>query len=183
MFKKIGRAVKAAAPVLLSVAGTAGGPLGGTAANMIKNALGLGAEAKEHEIEAALAQASPEQLVALRNANKQFELDMRSLDVEELGMYLGDVSDARARQVALKDKMPAVLAYIILGLFASVIFLLIFKGVPEDHSQLFYGLIFALTSAVTQVLSFFLGSSKQSQQQGYDMAQAMRGQQRQHNGH
>ena len=57
-----------------------GGPLGGTAANMIAEALGCDPSPKN--IEKALSAATPAELLKLKEVEKEFEVKMKELDVQ-----------------------------------------------------------------------------------------------------
>ena len=60
--------------------GTAlGGPMGGMAANMIADVLGCKNEPKE--IQKALDNATPEQMLELKKAEADFEIKMKELEV------------------------------------------------------------------------------------------------------
>lgn len=174
MLGKIGKAVQKAAPVLLGIAGTAGGPLGTAATRAVATALGLGEDAQDHEIEQELARASPEQLVRLRTADKQYQLDMRSLDLEELGIHAGDRDSARQREIALRDGTPRVMAYTVLFGFFGVIALLGFVKLPEGAEDVMYVLVGILGSMVNSLKDYYWGSSRQDSVRSAEMADALR---------
>ena len=87
--------VKTVAPVL----GTAlGGPMGGLAARTIAGAV-LGDEtASEDQIAQAVAAASPEQLLALKKADQDFQLRMKELEVDIVRIDQQDRGSARDRE-------------------------------------------------------------------------------------
>ena len=69
--------VGAVAPTL----GTAlGGPMGGMAANMIAEVLGVPNNPKA--IEKGISEATPEQMLELKKAEQAFEVQMKELDVD-----------------------------------------------------------------------------------------------------
>jgi len=69
--------VGAVAPTL----GTAlGGPMGGMAANMIADVLGCPNNPKA--IEKAVAEATPEQMLELKKAENDFDIQMKELEVD-----------------------------------------------------------------------------------------------------
>ena len=84
--------VGAVAPTLGSALG---GPMGGMAANMISEVLGCKNEPKA--IEKALETATPEQMLALKKAEQEFEVKMKELDVDVFKLETEDIQDARGK--------------------------------------------------------------------------------------
>ena len=77
MKKLLANIVGSVAPTL----GTAlGGPLGGMAGDVISKVLGV--ENTPASLEKAIAQATPEQLLEIKKAEKDFEAKMKQLDVD-----------------------------------------------------------------------------------------------------
>jgi hypothetical protein len=72
----------------------------------------------------ALAGVTPEQMLALKKADQDFQIAMRQLGFKEVAdlesIAVGDRKDARAREVAVKDSTPARLAYLIIGGFFGI---------------------------------------------------------------
>ena len=87
-----------------------GGPLVGTAVQYVSNALLGKPEATDEEIEAALATASPDTLLKLKEAENSFKIQMKELNISEEKLVYDDRANARAREIAVKDRMPALLA-------------------------------------------------------------------------
>ena len=56
------------------------GPIGGMAANILSEALGV--KADPQSIEQAIHNATPQQLLELKKAEKDFEVQMKELDVD-----------------------------------------------------------------------------------------------------
>ena len=82
--------VGAVAPTL----GTAlGGPMGGMAANMISEVLGVPNTPKA--IEKGIAEATPEQMLELKKAEQAFEVQMKELEVDVFKLETQDGQDAR----------------------------------------------------------------------------------------
>ncbi len=68
------------APVLATALG---GPLAGTAVQAIAQALGLTDDATEAQVAQTLQKATPEQLLAIKQADQAFAIRMRELGIEE----------------------------------------------------------------------------------------------------
>lgn len=112
--------IKAVAPWI----GTAlGGPLGGMAVEAAANALGV-PEKTADALKQALAGVTPEQMLALKKADQDFQLAMQQLGFKQVAdlenIAAGDRSNARAREIAVKDRTPAILAYLIISGFFGI---------------------------------------------------------------
>src|ERR1700757_4622004 len=102
----------------ISAAASLGGPLGMMAATAVGKAIGADkppeptSEGIANAIATALA--DPAQRAALINAEHEFQLQAEEMGfkhAEEMeSLADADRANARARQVAVKDKMPAMLA-------------------------------------------------------------------------
>ena len=78
---KLGGILKNVVGAVAPTLGTAlGGPMGGMAANMIAEVLGVPNTPKA--IEKAMAEATPEQMLELKKAEQDFEVQMKELDVD-----------------------------------------------------------------------------------------------------
>ena len=144
-----------------TVATALGGPFAGLAMNVVKSATGL---ESEEALETALMGGNPESLLALRNADSAFKLQMKELGIKEEQLVYDDISDARARQIAMKDHTPAILTAVALTFFfalaASVLYNLEIVREQESFIMFLFG---AASGWVTQGMGYFLGSSKGSQ--------------------
>lgn len=148
--------IGAVAPVL----GTAlGGPLGGAAASQIAKSL-LGTEnATATEIEQAVKNATPEQLAALKKVDYDFQVRMQELGLDLERINQQSVADARAREIAIKDKVPALLAGgVTLGYFGVLAYMLK-SGVPASGGDALLVMLGALSGAWGAVMTYYFGSS------------------------
>ena len=71
------------AQLVPTIAAAAGGPLAGSAAKMVEGALGIKIEPTQEGIEKAVAGATPDQLLALKQADQQFALQMAELGFKD----------------------------------------------------------------------------------------------------
>jgi hypothetical protein len=92
-----------------TVATALGGPLGGMAVKMVADKLGI-SDATQEAVEMALTKATPEDLAKLKECEAQFKIEMKKLDIDLVRIAAEDRSSARARQAALKDSTPTILA-------------------------------------------------------------------------
>jgi hypothetical protein len=89
-FSLIKNVVGALAPTLGSALG---GPLGGQAASVIAGVLGCASDPKS--INKAIQAATPEQMLELKKAEQDFELQMKELEVDVFKLEVADKQDAR----------------------------------------------------------------------------------------
>jgi len=144
------------------IASAIGGPLGGMAVSAIGDALGL-SDKTENAIKQALSGATPEQMLALKNADQQFALRMQELgfqnlkDMEELAFK--DRDSARNREIQTNDSTNKVLAYGIVIVWAILNMILFMNTVPHGSEQLVARLLGTLDAALMVVLYYYFGSS------------------------
>jgi hypothetical protein len=165
--KKIVGHVAPFAPV---VATALGGPGAGAAVRFLSGKL-LGKDSgTEDEIAAALAGATPEQLLALKSADYDFELEQERI-------HQRDRDSAREREKSTGDVWtPRVLAgVVIVGFFAAVGFVFSGKvGLTGEQGMLVGTLVGYVSAKADQVISYYFGSSAGSKDKTNALAQAAR---------
>ena len=144
--------VGAVAPTL----GTAlGGPMGGMAANMIAEVLGVPNTPKA--IEKAIAEATPEQMLELKKAEQDFEVQMKELDVDVFKLETQDKQDARGKFG--KDWTARIMGIATVGGFLGYIFMVTIQP-PEQNSEALINLVLGyLGGLASAVISFYFGAS------------------------
>lgn len=146
--------LKSAAPALATVVA---GPLGGLAVKAIADKLGV-ADTVEEVTQAI--QADPDA------AAKLAEIDLKQFQAEA-----ADRDSARAREVGLVTAGGNPLAQLVMPVLAvgtvalTYLFvgILLFKVVPTEQQQLIIFALGFMTASAQQVLSYYFGSSKSSQ--------------------
>ena len=155
MKKLLGNIVGAVAPTL----GTAlGGPLGGMAGDVISKVLGV--ENNPKSIEQALANATPEQLIEIKKAEKEFEAKMKELDVD---LYKLETAEKQhARGMFSKDWTARIIGIAMVGGFLGYIFLVTLQP-PEQNSEALINLVLGyLGGLASAVISFYFGASNKN---------------------
>jgi hypothetical protein len=144
--------VGAVAPTI----GTAlGGPMSGMAANMIADVLGVPNTPKA--IEKAIQEATPEQMLELKKAEQEFELQMKELDVDVFKLETADIQDARGK--FSKDWTARIVGVSVVGGFMGYIFLVTLQP-PEQNSEALINLVLGyLGGLASAVISFYFGAS------------------------
>jgi hypothetical protein len=147
--KKALEVLKAVAP---TVATAIGGPFGGMAAAALEKVLGTQPDAK-------LASASPELLAALKGVENAFLVKMEELEISREKLVFDDIADARAREIAVKDHTPAVLAYLVTAGFFGVLGYLLVMGKPVAGGDALLIMLGSLGTAWTGIVAYYFGSS------------------------
>ena len=142
----------AVAPTL----GTAlGGPMGGMAANMNSDVLGVPNNPKA--IEKGIADATPEQLAEIKKAELSFEAEMKKLEVDVFALEAQEKQDARRH--FSKDWTARIIGVGIIGGFLGYIFLVTLQP-PEQNSEALINLVLGyLGGLASAIISFYFGAS------------------------
>ena len=132
-----------------------GGPMGGMAANMIADVLGCKNEPKE--IQKAIDNATPEQMLELKKAEAEFELKMKELEVDVFKLEVQDTQNAR--QAFSKDWTARIIGIFVVGGFMGYIFLVTIQP-PEQNSEALINLVLGyLGGLASAIISFYFGAS------------------------
>ena len=153
---KLGGLLKNVVGAVAPTLGTAlAGPMGGMAAKMIAEVLGVPNTSKA--IEKAVAEATPEQLLELKKAEQAFELQMKELDVDVFKLETADIQDARGR--FSKDWTARIMGIVVVGGFMGYIFLVTLQP-PEQNSEALINLVLGyLGGLASAIISFYFGAS------------------------
>ncbi len=152
--------LKTIAPVLGSALG---GPMAGMAVKAIAGGL-LGDEnATEKDIALAMANATPDDLLKLKEADQSFALEMERLGVDLEKIAADDRASARDLQKTTKSYVVPILAGItVAGFFAVVGWVL--SGKVSLESTLLGFVLGQVSAKAEQVYNFYFGSSAGSKE-------------------
>lgn len=155
------KTIKAVAPMI----GTAiGGPFGGLATSAISAVLGTPENATEKQMAEAVKNATPDQLLALKEADNNFLVKMKELGIKEQDLHAKDRDSARKREIALGGDitMKIMAGATVIGFFVFIGYLLS-NGTPEGMDKTLLGMIIGyVVGLVQQVYNYYFGSSKGS---------------------
>ena len=156
MKKLLGNIIGSVAPTL----GTAlGGPLGGMAGDVISKILGV--DNNPASLEKAIATATPEQLMEIKKAEKEFEAKMKELDVDLYKLETQEKQDAR--KTFSKDWTARIIGIAMVGGFLGYIFLVTLQP-PEQNSEALINLVLGyLGGLASAVISFYFGASNKQE--------------------
>ena len=151
-FNLIKNVVGAIAPTLGSALG---GPLGGQAASVVAQVLGCSPEPKA--MNQAIQSATPEQMLELKKAEQNFEVQMKELDVDVFKLEVADKQDARGK--FSKDWTARIIGIFVVGGFMGYIFLVTLQP-PEQNSEALINLVLGyLGGLASAIISFYFGAS------------------------
>lgn len=157
-----GKVVAAVAPWI----GTAlGGPLGGMAVEAASNALGL-SDKTEAGLKAALSGATPEQMLALKQADLDFQSKMTALGFQQTkdleALAVSDRDSARKMQTSTQSIVPATLTWVIVSGFTSILAMLFLKEVPTGNRDIIVYMVGQLSGFTGAVVAFWFGTTRES---------------------
>jgi hypothetical protein len=95
------------------------GPLGGAAVTAAADALGL-SDKTESALKQALSGVTPEQMLALKNADQAFQIRIEELGISREQLSFQDRDSARKRESTVGDKTNRNLAYTIIAAFIAM---------------------------------------------------------------
>jgi hypothetical protein len=137
------------------------------AAKEIGDALGSKVEPTQAGIVQAVANATPAEFAAIRQAEQDFALKMRELGYKEATelakLGVENTKDARAMQTATRSIIPGVLAVIIVAGFFIILVAMMLGHLKTSDQQALLILLGALSAGFGAVLNFYFGSSHGSQ--------------------
>ena len=144
--------VGAVAPTI----GTAlGGPMGNMAMTKIASVLGVSNDQKS--IQRAIQNATPEQMLELKKAEQEFEVQMKELDVDVFKLETQDKQNARG--MFSKDWTARIIGVATIAGFLGYIFLVTLQP-PEQNSEALINLVLGyLGGLASAIISFYFGAS------------------------
>ena len=132
-----------------------GGPIGGQAGQILSSILGVPNNPKS--IEDAMSSITAEQMVELKKAEKEFEIQMKELDVDLYALETKDIQDARKK--FSRDWTPKILGFLTIGGFMGYIFLVTLLP-PDQNNDTIVSLVLGyLGGLASAVISFYFGAS------------------------
>jgi hypothetical protein len=153
MLDKLKNLVGTVAPALGSALGS---PLGGAAISMIADKLGV--PNNQQAVEKAIRQATPDEMLKLKEADNEFEVKMKELEVDIFRLEAEDKQNARA--TFSKDWTTKLMGILTLSGFMGYIFLVTLQP-PEQNSEALINLVLGyLGGLASAVISFYFGASQ-----------------------
>ncbi|MDI9350257.1 MAG: hypothetical protein QM537_09695 [Candidatus Symbiobacter sp.] len=141
------------------IATALGGPLAGMAVKALSSALLGKSDGTEAEVAQAVAAGGPEMLIKFKQIEAEFQQHMADVGVDLEKIAARDRSDARAREIAVKDKTPHILAYAVTVGFFAMLLVMSFVDISVNNRDLLNIMLGALGAAWASIMSYFFGSS------------------------
>jgi len=154
-----------------TIATALGGPVAGMAVKALGGALLGNEDAGKDEVELALANASPADLLKVKEVDAKFKTDMEKAGVDLERIASDDRANAREREIKTGDNAPKILATVIVIGFFATLYAIAFADIPDKAMQPVSILLGALTAMLTQVGNYYFGSSAGSKKKTELMGQ------------
>jgi hypothetical protein len=141
------------------------GPFGGIANLVLQKALGT-PPGDDKAAEALVLAQDPDTLAKIKQAENDFQVQMKTLGISEEKLRFDDVASARTMEATTKDSTPRVLSYVTV-LLAMFAFLGVLSGVihiPADpQTAIIYGSVLTyLFTECKSIYGYWFGSSSGS---------------------
>ena len=154
--------LKEYAPGIASAIFTGGATLPALAMKAVSDAMGVGEIKSVPELAKAVANATPEQVLALKQADNNFAIRMKELGNELTATELADVQDARKNH---KDSiMPAALVIFLTLMVTLTVTALFFVKIPTENSSTLYFLLGNIVTAWLSSIAYWVGTTRSSAQ-------------------
>lgn len=166
--------IKTVAP---TIAATAAGPFAPLVLPLVQKIFGT---TDASNVSASLASATPDQLLALKQADAQLQEQLKQLDIAEEDLPYQDTANARAMNIATKDPTAGRLAWLVIGGFlifaiglAALMTLSPTKAaaIPAGAMALIGTVLGYLANEAKQAAAFYFGSSAGSQAKDATLAE------------
>lgn len=172
-WKSIAANVSVVAPGIGAAIGGPAGSVVGLGVKALCNFFGVDSTSKDAaaQVEAAVNNMTPEQAVALKKNDQDFQVSMEEIGVKVFAMEVEDRDSARNREKEVGSRETAILAYMAVLSFVAVVGIVLWailfgKGMEAIGvlgGSLIGSIVTLLSQKVEQVFGYFFGSSKGSQ--------------------
>ena len=129
------------------------------------SALGLSGKTVD-AVKQAISGATPEQVLALKQADQAFALQMQALGFKQVAdleaLAAGDRKDARAMQVPVRSNVPAQLSVLVTVGYFAILIGMMFDVLKVKDSQALLLMLGSLTTGWGVVMAFWFGTTNDS---------------------
>jgi hypothetical protein len=157
--------------IIPSVGGLIGGKFGENIGSELSNIFFGRDNATEKDIENAILNATPEQIIQLKKMEMDYKVELGKISLQEHTNIAQDIKNARDSSVTSKTYMNALLgSFITIGFFCITI-LMMFHEMPKEDTNIICGLVGSISTVFIQVATYYFGSSYGSQVKTLIMSQ------------
>ena len=135
------------------------GPVAGMAVKALSTALLGHGDGSKDDLTAALENATPEQIAAIRKAEDDFKIQLKKLDIDLAKIAADDRDSARNMAANTHSYTPSVLSYATVLCWAVIQYYLFTHIIDPSMRELIARVLGTLDGALMLVLSFWFGSS------------------------
>ena len=148
------------------------GPLGGAAITAIGSALGIDKPTQKAMADAiSSGQLTSDQIAALKTLEMQYQNDEKERGFKYEELVFKDIDSARQMAISTRSTTPTILSYgVLIG--GAIMLWAVLVGYAKVDSVLAGTLIGYVVSEMKQVLQYWFGSSRSSQDKTDLLAQA-----------
>jgi len=169
--KKIAGDLASFAPALGAAIGGPVGSIAGMGIKALAGAFGINPtdDDAEEQIQQALISMTPEQAMQIKQADKQFQLEMKKLGIDIFKLEIEDRSSAREMYKVTKNSTPTILTYLLIIITGGIVYAIFnssLEGMDKTLVGTVIGYVFGELKAAT---SFWFGSSKGLQDTTFHM--------------
>jgi hypothetical protein len=147
------------AKVAPTIASMIGGPLAGTAVSALETAFGLNATGDRDAALTAVASATPEQLLTLKQEDNRHAETLDKIGLDRDALAASDRDSARKRQMDVKDWVPGVLAVSLTFGFFGLLGWLVAHEPPPGSRDILNIMLGSLGTGWITMLAYYFGSS------------------------
>jgi len=158
-----GKLIENVAP---TIATALGGPVAGMAVKALSTALLGHGDGSEDDIRNALANATPDQITAIKKIDADFKVQMKSLDIDLVKIAADDRANARNYAIQTHDLTPRALAVVIVVCYGLAQYFLFTHVIDASMRELVARVLGTIDGALMLVLSYYFGSSHQHSSNG-----------------
>jgi len=151
--------IEAIAPM---IAGAFGGPMAAMAVTTLSKAVLGKPDGSEDEIAEAIKTADPAVYLKVKQAEQDFKVHMKELELEADKLQVEDTKSAREMNTATRDWAPVLLACFSFIGFFGILSALVFVDIPSSSSAPLNIMLGSLGTMVLSIIKFYFGSSKGS---------------------
>jgi len=138
-----------------------GGPFAGAATKFLSSKFLGNENGTDTEIEQFISMANPDQLLEIKNSDKEFKLSMEKIGVDVFEIEANDKKNARAENK--HSYMPAVLSAGLTLFVMVIVYALFYAEPPQGAREVLYMLLGVVIKEWSNSCHYWYGTTQSSQ--------------------